>query len=37
MRRVICLGIDCPGPLWTKTLMENITLIGRAYPMSESS
>jgi hypothetical protein len=32
---VICSGVDRPGPWWIKSFMENSTLIGRAYPMSE--
>jgi hypothetical protein len=32
---VIRFGIDCLGPLRTRALMENPTLIGRAYLVSE--
>jgi hypothetical protein len=34
-RRVIHFGVAYLGPLWTKSLVENPALIGRAYPMSE--
>jgi hypothetical protein len=33
--RVIHFGVDRSSPLWTGSFVKNLTLIGRAYPMSE--
>jgi hypothetical protein len=35
LKRVICFDVECLGPLWTGSFVENPTLIRQAYPMLE--
>jgi hypothetical protein len=33
--RVIRFDVDHPGPLWTRSLVKIVVLVGQAYPVSE--